>query len=345
MSVCSSKGKLREHVLPSGKTVLFRGCSGVNCPKHGKRNRHKIAKQKLSLLVRLYKECHHDGEQLHHVTIRRSHDLSMYTFWRYVVTWLRQHRAYVVVSSSHGNIEHVHALIWSGEIPQEPAWCNVKRQYHVEQVYSVERLIKYIATNYAHAIIEFRHMATSKLTYAAILSGNEDTSPQKTSVIETYTLLRHESALKQTPQSTSKRVKNDSCLCSHCGIRPAAPHRKQCERCLAYDRLRQNNFNRRVNVNSRRYNLSESAIRRLYKTQHGNCAWCGYELPSNWQIEHVIAKCLGGTSALDNVVLSCPRCNELKGSMTIIEWLSFLAASGIEHELTPDTMPVQRPLF
>lgn len=51
---------------------------------------------------------------------------------------------------------------------------------------------------------------------------------------------------------------------------------------------------------------------------HG-CAYCGDSL-GEATIDHILAKSSGGTDARINLVPACKRCNEMKGSMSVVEF-------------------------
>jgi hypothetical protein len=62
----------------------------------------------------------------------------------------------------------------------------------------------------------------------------------------------------------------------------------------------------------------------------GYCAYCGRRVirspgtpsaPDRATIDHVVPRCRGGTSRLDNMVLACRTCNEVKGrGIWRVEW-------------------------
>ncbi len=52
----------------------------------------------------------------------------------------------------------------------------------------------------------------------------------------------------------------------------------------------------------------------LYKKQNGKCFFCGTELQiDNMVTDHLYPRSLGGTSTVENIVLSCPKCNIQRG--------------------------------
>ena len=59
--------------------------------------------------------------------------------------------------------------------------------------------------------------------------------------------------------------------------------------------------------------ISVKIVRRLMEIQQGDCAYCFSKL-EKYHIEHIIPISFGGTNNFNNLVLSCPRCNQVAGS-------------------------------
>ena len=75
----------------------------------------------------------------------------------------------------------------------------------------------------------------------------------------------------------------------------------------------------------RNYTLSELKLIEKVKEENTTCYYCGDSLKSkNRTIDHKIPISRGGQTTLDNLVVSCKRCNEEKGMMNDEEYLSFL---------------------
>ena len=53
---------------------------------------------------------------------------------------------------------------------------------------------------------------------------------------------------------------------------------------------------------------------------HIRCFYCGSDVDTNYQIEHVVPVSRGGSNTIDNIVLACPPCNQSKGSKLLSEW-------------------------
>jgi len=48
--------------------------------------------------------------------------------------------------------------------------------------------------------------------------------------------------------------------------------------------------------------------------QHGRCFWCKEKVGKDYHVDHVIPLALGGSNGPENLVVSCPRCNQSKGA-------------------------------
>lgn len=57
--------------------------------------------------------------------------------------------------------------------------------------------------------------------------------------------------------------------------------------------------------------------RNVYLRDKGRCQYCGLRIPSSeFTLEHVIPKALGGRTSWDNIVVSCIPCNQRKADRT-----------------------------
>lgn len=65
---------------------------------------------------------------------------------------------------------------------------------------------------------------------------------------------------------------------------------------------------------------SASDIREQYEKQSGKCFWCGEHVGDTYHVDHVVPLARGGSNTPDNLVISCPRCNQSKRDMLVSEW-------------------------
>lgn len=76
--------------------------------------------------------------------------------------------------------------------------------------------------------------------------------------------------------------------------------------------------------------ITASAILRENKqlvAQRSCCAYCSAAADLQW--EHIVPLSRGGPDTIDNLVLSCPRCNREKAARNPIEWYS---ARGLDRK-------------
>ncbi len=67
-----------------------------------------------------------------------------------------------------------------------------------------------------------------------------------------------------------------------------------------------------------------STTNRKIIKEHGKCAYCGCS-PEYIVVDHIFPTSLGGNSELKNLTSSCVRCNSIKHSMPIKEFLFFVS--------------------
>ena len=82
-----------------------------------------------------------------------------------------------------------------------------------------------------------------------------------------------------------------------------------------------------------RSEIAASAILRenkLLVTQGQQCAYCGTSGVLEW--EHIVPLSRGGPDSIDNLVLSCAKCNREKGARNPIEWY---AARDLDRKNVP----------
>jgi 5-methylcytosine-specific restriction endonuclease McrA len=62
-------------------------------------------------------------------------------------------------------------------------------------------------------------------------------------------------------------------------------------------------------------------IQRQYKAQKGKCHYCKCKVGDKFHVDHVIPLSRGGSNWPENLVISCPPCNQSKGDKLPHEWL------------------------
>jgi 5-methylcytosine-specific restriction endonuclease McrA len=65
---------------------------------------------------------------------------------------------------------------------------------------------------------------------------------------------------------------------------------------------------------------------RVYRRDGGRCQTCLERVGRLWDLGHLVDRSVGGTDAIDNVILMCPRCNRSEKPITptraeALEWL------------------------
>lgn len=69
-------------------------------------------------------------------------------------------------------------------------------------------------------------------------------------------------------------------------------------------------------------------IRNIYKSQKGQCFYCGNEL-RDYHIDHIIPISRGGENKLYNLVISCPSCNYKKHNLPPEEFVDKILSEAI----------------
>ena len=57
-----------------------------------------------------------------------------------------------------------------------------------------------------------------------------------------------------------------------------------------------------------------SDVRAQYQRQRGKCYWCGDAVGNTYHADHVVPLTKGGSDGPENIVVSCPHCNQVKHS-------------------------------
>lgn len=79
----------------------------------------------------------------------------------------------------------------------------------------------------------------------------------------------------------------------------------------------------------------------LYAVHHG-CAYChGASKDTRYELEHVLARALGGSHSVLNHTLACHTCNQSKGKLTIPQWVAWAqTGSTAWHQAVATHAPV-----
>jgi ribosomal protein S27AE len=74
--------------------------------------------------------------------------------------------------------------------------------------------------------------------------------------------------------------------------------------------------------NIRRY-VGKRIIQELYKMQEGYCAYCSTDISKvEYHVEHIIPISFGGSNKINNLALSCPRCNLIAGAKVFPSYMA-----------------------
>jgi len=80
-----------------------------------------------------------------------------------------------------------------------------------------------------------------------------------------------------------------------------------------------NKYKRREIVNSS--SLSSKDLREWVESQTKVCTYCHIPCEDSFQIDHIVPLCKEGTHTLDNLTISCPKCNREKSGRLLEDWL------------------------
>lgn len=134
-------------------------------------------------------------------------------------------------------------------------------------------------------------------------------------------------------------------------------YRNSCRKCMAantreYDRANPHNVQERIKRRIQSELSSGGAytqleIQSLRKKLNDKCRFCGIELNGGGQIEHLTPVSRGGSSNINNLTLSCHKCNMEKTNKTLDEYLVWrserqLNVRKIDYKENPDTPTVAR---
>lgn len=80
----------------------------------------------------------------------------------------------------------------------------------------------------------------------------------------------------------------------------------------------------RNNSNKNRVTSSSVTGAAFYEwvsAQAKDCAWCGVSCEDDFQVDHIVPIARGGEHEIENLTISCRKCNRAKGSMLPAEFL------------------------
>ena len=110
------------------------------------------------------------------------------------------------------------------------------------------------------------------------------------------------------------------------------------------DQVRSDTFSERIAMLEEDRKAEDKRL--LFDYQQGKCVYCGNEyLYSELEIEHMIPKKLGGSDNLRNCQLACKICNQVKGTMTDIQFRQKHAKYLPQTERTPANPPINPNLL
>lgn len=69
--------------------------------------------------------------------------------------------------------------------------------------------------------------------------------------------------------------------------------------------------------------ISAQDIKTQYLIQGGLCYWCERPVNENYHLDHLIPLSRGGLHSVNNIVISCPKCNVTKNNKTPEEFRKF----------------------
>ena len=68
---------------------------------------------------------------------------------------------------------------------------------------------------------------------------------------------------------------------------------------------------------------SPSQKEKLFAEAGGACIYCGLPLTvDSFEIDHIVPKARGGSNNYENIVCSCPACNDLKKDLMPVEFIA-----------------------
>ena len=83
---------------------------------------------------------------------------------------------------------------------------------------------------------------------------------------------------------------------------------------LIFKGVNRTDIPKRTDLGSSSHRIPKNAKKYLYGEQCGICAGCGLHFEhQHFEIDHIVAKAVGGTDVIENLQLLCGSCNKIKG--------------------------------
>jgi len=72
--------------------------------------------------------------------------------------------------------------------------------------------------------------------------------------------------------------------------------------------------------------IADSRRKAIYRRDKCQCVYCGTRVGlkyamTNWTLDHIVPRTLGGSNATENLITSCNLCNLRKGRLTLMRFL------------------------
>lgn len=94
-----------------------------------------------------------------------------------------------------------------------------------------------------------------------------------------------------------------------------------------------------IQDSNRKFSNDDKRIR--LDEQNGCCGYCGKEISFEEGIgDHMIPHSQGGRTEIDNLVVSCDKCNELKGSLPYESWMILVNSGMLKNSMSPNTVEI-----
>ena len=74
----------------------------------------------------------------------------------------------------------------------------------------------------------------------------------------------------------------------------------------------------------KRKSISKNLRARIKTKTNGLCGYCGLVLPNRWHVDNVYPICNGGADNYENMVASCPQCNNYKSVFSVEQFRAII---------------------